>query len=63
MINIISKPLEFDYELKKKLIDKWLISICKDNIQSLCDSIYPKFQKYIQGLSQDDILRFSAECT
>ncbi|MBQ7291114.1 MAG: M48 family metallopeptidase [Clostridia bacterium] len=35
-----------DYELKKKLIDKWLISICKDNIQSLCDSIYPKFQKY-----------------
>ncbi len=35
-----------DYELKKKLMDKWLMSICKDNIQSLCDAIYPKFQKY-----------------
>lgn len=35
-----------DYELKKKLIDKWLMSICKDTIQSLCDAIYPKFQKY-----------------
>mgnify|MGYP001852014522 CR=1 FL=1 len=35
-----------DYELKKKLMDKWLMSICKDTIQSLCDAIYPKFQKY-----------------
>jgi len=32
--------------LKKKTIDKWLMSICKDTVQSLCDSIYPKFQKY-----------------
>ena len=31
---------------KKKLIDRWLMSICKDTIQSLCDAIYPKFQKY-----------------
>ena len=28
------------------MLDKWLISICKDTIQSLCDAIYPKFQKY-----------------
>ena len=31
---------------KKKLIDRWLMSIYKDTIQSLCDAIYPKFQKY-----------------
>ena len=35
-----------DFPLKKKLIDRWLMSICKDTIQSLCDAIYPKFQKY-----------------
>ena len=35
-----------DYEQKKKLMDKWLMSICKDTIQSLCDAIFPKFQKY-----------------
>ena len=35
-----------DFTLKKKLIDRWLMSICKDTIQSLCDAIYPKFQKY-----------------
>ena len=35
-----------DFTLKKKLIDRLLMSICKDTIQSLCDSIYPKFQKY-----------------
>lgn len=35
-----------DFTLKKKLIDKWLVNICKDTIQSLCDAIYPKFQKY-----------------
>ena len=35
-----------DSPLKKKLIDRWLMSICKDTIQSLCDAIYPKFQKY-----------------
>ena len=28
------------------MLDKWLMSICKDTIQSLCDAIYPKFQKY-----------------
>lgn len=35
-----------DFTQKKKLMDKWLTSICKDTIQSLCDAIYPKFQKY-----------------
>ena len=35
-----------DFPLKKKLIDRWLMSICKDTLQSLCDAIYPKFQKY-----------------
>ena len=35
-----------DFPLKKKLIDRWLMSICKDTLQSLCDAIYLKFQKY-----------------
>ena len=35
-----------DFTLKMKLMDRWLMSICKDTIQSLCDAIYPKFQKY-----------------
>lgn len=35
-----------DAALKKKIVDKWLVSICKDTIQYLCDAIYPKFQKY-----------------
>ena len=35
-----------DFLMKKKTMDKWLNSICKDTIQSLCDAIYPKFQKY-----------------
>ena len=35
-----------DYVLKKKTIDKWLMGICKDIVQSLCDAIYLKFQKY-----------------
>ena len=35
-----------DRELKQKLMDRWLNSICKDTIQSLCDAVYPKFQKY-----------------
>lgn len=36
----------YDYEMKKKLMDKWLMSICRDTVQALCDAIYPKFQKY-----------------
>lgn len=35
-----------DRELKQKLMDRWLNSICKDTIQSLCEAVYPKFQKY-----------------
>lgn len=42
-----------DFDLKKKTMDKWLNSICKDTIQSLCDAIYPKFQKY--GISYPTI--------
>lgn len=37
---------ETDWQLKKKLIDRWLNMICKDTIQSLCDAFYPKFKKY-----------------
>ena len=33
-------------ELKKKTMDKWLNTLCKDAVQSLCEAVYPKFQKY-----------------
>lgn len=42
-----------NFPMKKKTMDKWLNSICKDTIQSLCDAIYPKFQKY--GISYPTI--------
>ncbi len=42
-----------DFDLKKKTMNKWLNSICKYTIQSLCDAIYPKFQKY--GISYPTI--------
>lgn len=35
-----------DFALKKKMMDRWLMEICKGTVQSLCDAIYPKFQKY-----------------
>ena len=35
-----------NFALKKKTMDKWLKFICQETIKSLCDSIYPKFQKY-----------------
>lgn len=35
-----------DLELKKKTMDKWLASVCKETVQALCDAVYPKFQKY-----------------
>ena len=35
-----------DVALKKRVVDRWIVSICKDAIQSLCDAVYPKFQKY-----------------
>lgn len=35
-----------DLWLKKKLMNRWLIMICSDTIQALCEAVYPKFQKY-----------------
>lgn len=35
-----------DYNLKKKTMEKWLKNYCKDTIVAVCESIYPKFQKY-----------------
>lgn len=35
-----------DFDLKKKTMDKWLKNYCKDILQAVCESIYPKFQKY-----------------
>ena len=35
-----------DYDLKKKTMEKWLKNYCKGTIVAVCESIYPKFQKY-----------------
>lgn len=35
-----------DYELKKKTMDKWIKSYCKEILFAVCESVYPKFQKY-----------------
>lgn len=35
-----------DFQLKKKTMDKWLNNLCKDTVRSLCEAVYPKFQKY-----------------
>ena len=35
-----------DFALKKRTMDRWLMKICKETVQSLCDAVYPKFQKY-----------------
>ncbi len=35
-----------DISLKRKTMEKWLQSLCRDTIQSLCEAVYPKFQKY-----------------
>ena len=35
-----------DLDLKKKTMDKWLKNYCKEIIQAVCESVYPKFQKY-----------------
>lgn len=35
-----------DFDLKKKTMDKWLKNYCKEIIQAVCESVYPKFQKY-----------------
>lgn len=33
-------------ELKKKTMDKWIKNNCKDILLAVCESVYPKFQKY-----------------
>ena len=33
-------------ELKKKTMDKWLYNYSKEVLLAVCESIYPKFQKY-----------------
>ena len=35
-----------DLSVKRKTMDKWLQGLCRDTIQSLCEAVYPKFQKY-----------------
>ncbi len=35
-----------DFELKRKTMDKWLKKYCKEVVLVVCESIYPKFQKY-----------------
>ena len=35
-----------DFDLKKKTMDKWLKNYCKEILQTVCESVYPKFQKY-----------------
>lgn len=35
-----------DLDLKRKTMDKWLMQKCKETILMICESVYPKFQKY-----------------
>ena len=35
-----------DHELKKKTMNKWIKNYCKEVLLTVCESIYPKFQKY-----------------
>ena len=35
-----------DYEIKKRTMEKWIQRQCKEVLLSVCQSIYPKFQKY-----------------
>lgn len=44
-ITLTVKDLD-DFELKKKTMDKWAKKYCKDILLAVCESIYPKFQKY-----------------
>lgn len=44
-----------DIEQKRKTMEQWRYSLCRDKIQSLCEAVYPKFQKY--GVSYP-VLRF-----
>lgn len=44
-ITLIVKDMT-DFELKKKTMDKWIKSYCKEIVVSVCESVYPRFQKY-----------------
>ena len=35
-----------DYALKQKTMDRWLQQCCRDTIRELCETAYPRFQKY-----------------
>ena len=35
-----------DTELKMKTMDKWRKDYCKEVLSAVCESVYPKFQKY-----------------
>ena len=35
-----------DLSVKKRLMDRWIEALCRDTVISLCQDIYPKFQKY-----------------
>lgn len=37
-----------DFELKKRTIEQWMKSYCKEVLVSVCESVYPKFQKYCE---------------
>ena len=35
-----------DHELKKRTMDNWLKKMCLNSVRSVCEEVYPKFQKY-----------------
>lgn len=35
-----------NYEVKKRIMEKWINTQCKDVIQSVCEAVYLKFKKY-----------------
>lgn len=35
-----------DTAMKQRTIDNWLKKMCQENIQTVCESVYTKFQKY-----------------
>ena len=35
-----------DTELKKRTLDQWMTSYCKEIVFAVCESIYPEFKKY-----------------
>ena len=35
-----------DHDIKKRTMDNWIKRQCQEYIQEVCESVYPKFQKY-----------------